>query len=283
MSEQDNSSPNEVAVISESAPETVVENAVVNTESAPVELDVETPATELVVEPEQSKAVKELIAQRKRRQQAEQEAAYYKGIAEGKGYVPPTQTKPEPVVAPQHAPESTTQPPSSDNFETWEAYERAKDEYLITQAQIRMRNEQLLFQQTQRQQAQHSEFEQRIEKFAEQDPTILSIRDDNTMPISVPMAEVIKVSEVAPELLKFLNANRKEALRIYGLPPVMAAREIGKIESSLQNAPKPTPPKRVSQAPEPIPTVTANGTTTVDEDNLPMDEYYRRYNQKRRR
>jgi hypothetical protein len=81
---------------------------------------------------------------------------------------------------------------------------------------------------------------------------------------------------MAPQLLKWLNNNRNEASRIASLPPIMAAHEIGMVAAGIKNTPKPAPPKRVSAAPDPIQTLTPSSSATVDEDDLPMEEYYKR-------
>lgn len=68
--------------------------------------------------------------------------------------------------------------------------------------------------------------------------------------ITPEMAEVIKASEVGPEVAYHLGKNPDEAARIARLSPLVQAREIGKIEATLvPNAPV---VKKSSSAPEPI-------------------------------
>ena len=73
-----------------------------------------------------------------------------------------------------------------------------------------------------------------------------------------------------------MNNNREEAAKIARMEPMRAAVEFGKIEAKISSTPKPEAPKKVSAAPAPISTVQATASATVDEDNLPMDEYYKR-------
>ena len=40
--------------------------------------------------------------------------------------------------------------------------------------------------------------------------------------------------------------------------------------------PKPAPPKKVSAAPEPVKPLAGSSPATIDEDDLPMEEYYKR-------
>ncbi len=245
---------NTPAVITESAPGT--ETTAVITESAPVEE---------VAEP--SKAVKELIHTRKRAQDAERRVAYLEGLAEGSRAQAPAQVQTESITA-----------PVVDNFETYEEYELAKESYLETKIEQRLTKK---FQQTQQVQSQQEglkTFEQRIEKAAEEDPTIYDIRHDPTLPVSTSMAQILHSSEVAPELLKWLDGNRSEATKIANMDPIRASRELSKIEAQILYSPKPTPPKRVSSAPEPIPTVTPAGSINPNEENMPLEQWMARRN-----
>jgi hypothetical protein len=173
-------------------------------------------------------------------------------------------------------------PPNSDDFELWSDFEKAKDRYIValTKEEIRRENERRIV--VQEQQKVTQTFRQRIDKAAEEDPTILDIVQDKTLPLHKAALPLVYESEVAPQLLQYLNKNREEAKKIHILfdtNPVLAAREITKIEAKIASAPKPEAPKKVSLAPEPIKTVAGNnGGSTVDEDKLPMDEWVKRRN-----
>jgi len=73
------------------------------------------------------------------------------------------------------------------------------------------------------------------------------------------MAETIQTSDVGPDVAYFLGSNPKEADRIARLPPILQAKEIGKIEARLASDP---PVKKSSSAPSPISPVTARGSGT---------------------
>lgn len=77
------------------------------------------------------------------------------------------------------------------------------------------------------------------------------------------MAETIQSSEVGPDVAYYLGANPKEADRISRLSPFMQAKEIGRIEAKLAEAP---PVKKTTSAPAPITPVTAraSGSPTYD-------------------
>lgn len=250
------------------APQTITEQ---NVESVATQEPTAEQTTEEVQVAEPSKAVKELISQRKRRQQAEKEAEYWRGVAEAKGF------KPETNIPQQQQSSIPQQPvqPVLDQFETFEEYEKAKDEYLVQQAEYRIAQKFMQYQQQNQQQKLQATFQQRIEAEAVNDPTIYDIVQDPSLPISDSMAPLVQESDVAPQLLKWLHNNRKEAARIAQMHPLMAAKEIGAIEAGIKNTPKPEPPKRVSQAPEPIKTVTPSGSVKeFDPETATMEEYY---------
>jgi hypothetical protein len=250
----------------------VEENTIVGqAESTPaVETpEVVAPATEEVtaettekMEPESraEKRIKQLVAKQR---EAEREAEYWRGRAE-------SQVRPEPTQ------QSTTAAPEVYQFEQY-------DDYLVAKAKHEIRHEIRAEQEQRENKSKVETFEQtfntRINKAAETEPEILEIVNDRTLPISNPMAMVIKESESAPEIIKYLSRNREESFKISRMNPIAAAREIGKIEYKISNQPKPEPIKKVSQAPEPIKPIESKGGQSVDLDKLPMDEYVKRRNQ----
>jgi hypothetical protein len=277
MESQDiTSQPNVEAVTTESAPvtETITETAV-QAESAPAETNALDQNTEQEGSEPPSKAVRDLIQQRKRRQAAEQEAAYWRGVAEAKGNSPTVeQPKPAPV---QQQPE-VLKAPSSDQFETWEAYEQAKDEYLVAKARQSVIQEMQKAQAQQQQAKVQSTFWEKVEQIEDNDDPMIreTIKNVGNM-VSPVVADLVVQSDDGIELVKYLNNNRKEALRISQLPPLAAAKAIGKIEASLAAKPKVEPPKKVSQAPAPIKTVTPAGSVdTFNPETASMEEYYKR-------
>ena len=283
-----------------SQPETATQNAIADQTAAPAPAPVEeTPAVtetpeetpadqtadpapaevEVPEKPEQSKAVKELIAQRKKRQLAEQEAAYWKGVAEANK----RQESTEPVAP---APKTVAQDgspiePDPNQFSDFYEYEKAREKYLVNLAKYQFKQELEQEQVQKKQQVLTESFQQRLTQAIEADPEFGEIVSDRSLPISGIMLDVIKESEQAPEILKWLHENREDAKKMYYMNPIQVAKKIGALETQLQvkPAPKAEPVKKVSQAPTPIPTVTPAGVTIVDEDDLPMAEYHRRRTQ----
>ena len=68
------------------------------------------------------------------------------------------------------------------------------------------------------------------------------------------MAQAIQASDIGPDVIYWLGSNPKDAGRIAQLPPILQAKEIGKLEANLASNP---PVKKTSTAPAPIVPVTA--------------------------
>lgn len=261
------------AVLPESAPVTV-EVPAVNTESAPVEVPVAENTEVQGAEP--SKAVKDLIDQRKKRQAAERDAAYWKGrhdalSADGKPAA--QQVAPVVDVSPSLA------APKLDDFTSFEAYEQAKDEYLLAKAEQRVAQKFLQNKEAEQVKAVQTTYNERLLQAAKTDPGIVDIANDPTLPVSPAMAPILFESEHAPQLLRYFHDHREEATRIAMLSPMQAARAMGMLEAGIKSAVRQvvTPP-RVSAAPAPISTVASPAGGLVDEDNLPLSQWIARRN-----
>ncbi len=79
------------------------------------------------------------------------------------------------------------------------------------------------------------------------------------LPISQTMGDVIADSQRGADIAYFLGKNPDEAKRIAGMPPIQAARELGRIEAEL--TPK---PRKISNAPPPVETVGSRGSGNDD-------------------
>ena len=215
---------------------------------------IETPPPEEPEKPESraEKRIKQLVAKQR---EAERDAEYWRGVAQGQ----------KPPVVPQ-APNV----PKPEDFESYDDFIVAKAEhnYSVKQAQQKERETY---------ESLNATFNERINKAAENDPEILEIVNDKTLPVSAPMAMSIKESDAAPEILKYLSEHRDESLKLSRMSPIAAAREIGKIEYKLTNVPK-VETKKVSQAPEPIKPVEPKGPQVVDIEKISMDEYVKKRN-----
>lgn len=127
---------------------------------------------------------------------------------------------------------------------TQQAVEAAKRE-LQAQAQ---RDRELRRQQT---------FAQKQAEFAE---TVEDYRDvvfNDNLPITPAMAEAIQESDDGPALAYHLGKNPDLAARIAALPPIAAAREMGRLEARLSAEKEKAKAPVVSKAPPPPPKIDA--------------------------
>jgi hypothetical protein len=77
------------------------------------------------------------------------------------------------------------------------------------------------------------------------------------------MAQTIQASDMGPDIIYYLGQNPKEADRIAKLPPILQAKELGRVEARLADNP---PVKVTSKAPAPISPVTARSTGSPSYD-----------------
>jgi hypothetical protein len=185
---------------------------------------------------------------------------------------------------PPEAPQ-TAQEPRPENFKTQEEYASALIDYRVDK-KIAER-EQAAHQQRAReaQQVAEATFVERTAKAREKYEDFDDIAFDPAVPITDAAADIIKNSDVGPELAYHLGSNLAEARRIAGLHPLLQAKELGKIEAMLTataetpkaETPPPPPakpkPKLVSSAPAPVKEVVGAETPMVDPDKLGDDAW----------
>lgn len=233
--------------------------------------DVPAPAPLVAAQPKEPTAAEKRIAQLVAKQrEAEREAAYWRGQAEAKKGEP-APTIPTSVI---------DQPPKVDDFQVY-------DDYLIARSKYEFRQE-LKAEQVKKEQEQERlsnvdrdrRFFERMEKAAETDPDLLTDFRDPSLPVSAPMADLIKDSECAPQLVRYLLSNRAEAAKIAQLGPLAAAKEIGKLETKLTATSPTVPTKTISQAPEPIKPIISAGPVSVDLEKMPVEEFMKARNAK---
>lgn len=105
--------------------------------------------------------------------------------------------------------------------------------------------------------------------------------------ITEAMAQVIRESDIGPEVAYYLGENVAKSVEIARLPPHLQAREIGRIEAKLEAAKASAPP--VSKAPPPAAKIDAGGSDapldlgSEESNTLSADEWNRRMELKERR
>ena len=221
------------------------------------------------------KGVAELVTTRKRAQNAEQEAAYWRGVAEGR------KTESAPVQQPKvMIPEYPQAAPRLEHYEDIDKYNADRDKYITDKTKWEIREEQ----NAQTQQSQIAQLENtwqsRLKKAAENIPEIEQIAKSPNLVINKASAAAVKSSEAGPQIVKYLFDNPEEAKRISDLHPVDSVREIGKLEAKLANtSTQSITTNRISQAPEPVkPIGNAGSLITTDLDKMSTDDFMKKRN-----
>jgi hypothetical protein len=173
--------------------------------------------------------------------------------------------------------------PSQDDFESYEAFAEALVDWKLnerfTQVEARQRDG------IARDRAQRAQEEvvaahtARIDSFrgehADFDAVITKGKD---LPLSRPMQDAVVNSESGPALMYYLCQNPEECDRIAGMHPVMALKEMGKLEARVETAS--TGPvssaDSITKAPPPIKPVGGGATaSTIPLDQMDYQTYKR--------
>ena len=140
-----------------------------------------------------------------------------------------------------------------------------------------------------RSQAQARESQEKARSFEKRQAEFMAATPDyadkvhRDLPISKAMAEIIRESEVGPQVAYFLGNNPDKAAAISSMSSEQAAREIGRIEARIELE-KAKPKPLVSSAPPPPAKIDAVEPTqrirvdTADSDQLSDAEWVRRRN-----
>lgn len=133
-------------------------------------------------------------------------------------------------------------PPDVNDFDNAQAYAEALAE--------RKAQEMLARRETAKQQAQLLDvYHEKEEDARVRYDDFEQVAYNPNLPVTDVMAQTIQSSDNGPDVIYWLGSNPKEAGRIAALPPILQAREIGRIEAKLAASP---PVKKTSNAPAPI-------------------------------
>lgn len=150
-------------------------------------------------------------------------------------------------LAEQQARQPVAPPPAPDDFENAHQYAEAlaeqKARELLAQREAAVQQAALL-----------ESYKDREEEARDRYEDFEQVAYNPNLPVTDHMAQAIQASDIGPEVIYWLGSNPKEAGRISKLPPILQAKEIGKIEANLASNP---PVKKTSTAPAPLAPVTA--------------------------
>lgn len=219
----------------------------------------EAPVSGEEVKPESDKPLKtftqeeveELIAKRLAR-------AERKRQREMQQVQPPVKAEPEVAPAGKPLPESfQTTEQYLEALTDWKAEQKVSeklDNWEKNQRESRVR--QAMQQVAQQHQEREEQARDRYEDYDD-------VAYNPALPITDAMAHAIQHSDVGPDLAYYLGTHPKEAERIARLPPLLQAKELGKMEAKLPSMAT-TPPAQTTNAPAPIrPVNTKTGSQPV--------------------
>ncbi|MGH8523668.1 MAG: hypothetical protein ACREXY_05465, partial [Gammaproteobacteria bacterium] len=129
----------------------------------------------------------------------------------------------------------------------------------------------------QRRQVQvQAEFQRRTQEVRAQNPDFDEVLMTADAPVSQAVQQALLTSEHGPAIMYQLAKNPAELARLSALPPLDAAREIGRLEAkaSVTAAPKPAT-KTATRPPAPPTNVNGSTSSTRSLEELPISEYKR--------
>ncbi len=212
-------------------------------------------------EPKEKSAAQKRIDQIiKERNEAREQAAYYRGLAE-KAPEPAEPAEPELVK------------PKLEDFESYEDYTEALTDYKLELRDKKRATEAADAQATKTRDLVKSKLDLGYEKYDDFEDVALA----NNLPINDAMIEVLAECDNAADIAYHLGKNTAEALKISRLSTVGMARELGRLDSkfSENESGTKTPPKKVTKAPPPIKPVNTGSSdiTPRDPEDMSMEEY----------
>ena len=174
-----------------------------------------------------------------------------------------------------------TQPKQSDpdeprieNFSDLEEWGRAKAEHAVKKASQRAEADRQSHAQRQYVEKLTSEWEDKVEKFADENPDFESLVGE-LKPVNT-LTEAIMDEDNGPQVALHLAKNPQEAVKLRDLPPLKQAKEVAKLAAKL--AAEPAKPKTPSKAPAPITPVggVSGGANEMPQDSDPIDVWMKK-------
>lgn len=207
---------------------------------------------------------------------AQREAEYWKRVALEKQVA--GESKKESVES--KTPVTAEGKPNPDHFETHAEYVEALTDWK-TEQKLKERDQKLEKSKLETEQEKIlKSYTERVESFkkatADFEDVLAEVDDVITSPT---VTQIIVESENGPALAYELAKNREEFERINKLPPLAAARELGRIESKIAakaTEEKKPEPKKTTKAPQPITPVGSKGGVvekSIFDESLSQKEY----------
>lgn len=248
-------------------------------ESVPVEAEEQItdvretePDSEPDSEPSEPQKAKKSAQQRineitKARHEAEREAAYWRGIAEG--------TTPKNQRAPEQSSREQAAKPNLADFTDYETYIEALTDWKTTQKVAEAQRQQQFNQEQQHRQQEAKEmartWSERQEAVRATIPDYEEVLGNSDLIVTPVVTDILLTSDRGPEVAYHLAKNPALTAKLNGMAPLVAAREIGRIEAALGKS-----SITLTQKPVPAPVSPSRASMTTTKDLAKMDhEQYR--------
>jgi hypothetical protein len=203
------------------------------------------------------------------RHQSDREAVYWREMAQQQQQRE-QQAQAEPVAKPQ-AGQFASYDEFTEALADWKAEAKIRSVLSERDAQAAQRAEGAA------RQAQQATFAERVSIAQQSIADFDQVVGNAEVEISPHVREVLLDSDAGPVLAYVLAKNPDEARRISKMSPLMAARELGRIEAAIaQNGVPPASPaagRPVSNAPAPARTTATGTSASKDPARMSMDEY----------
>lgn len=123
----------------------------------------------------------------------------------------------------------------------------------------------------QEREAKHAAYQDKVAAYAEVHEGFVDALMNSNVNISDSVQQVLFESDKAAELTHWMAENAAEAVRINNLPPILAAKELGRIEASLEAV----APKKVSSAPPPQTDISGSDDSVTSglRDDMDIDDW----------
>ena len=202
----------------------------------------------------------------KARYEAERLAAYWKGIAEG--------SRSQTQQVPESAAREQTAKPALENFPDYETYIEALTDWKTTQTVAEVIHRQRVATAQERQQAEAMELARgwasKQESARKSIPDYDEVLGGAETVVAPYVTDAILTSDRGPEVAYHLAKNPALADKLNKLGPIVAAREIGRIEAALEKSSPGTPR---SVPPPPAKTTRSSATISGDPAKMSHEEY----------
>jgi hypothetical protein len=170
------------------------------------------------------------------------------------------------------------------------AYQQARDQWVIQQAEKGWTEKQQKQAAQQREEATWSTYETRAAEFADANPDFLEVVGSIRYPLTDAAQAAIAMLPNGPAIAYHLGNNDDDAYELARTPPHLAEAAVQRLAARLGAAPPPpvTPaaqapaqPRPITQAPPPAPTVSGRSPSETPPEKMTDDDWYERDRAKR--